>query len=129
MKFVKVVCGIIWHEGKVLIARRKAGKSLAGFWEFPGGKIEANETAEDALLRELQEEMGMAVQVVDFFGSHQHLYEHLCIELIAFNCRFINANFELTDHDQVAFIAPAQLSEYAISEADQFIVQQLAQAR
>jgi 8-oxo-dGTP diphosphatase len=90
---IKVVCGIIWKDGLLFIARRKAGKALAGFWEFPGGKLEKYEAPETALVRELEEELGMQVEVLDFFGSSVHAYETLSIKLIAYNCNFIEVQF------------------------------------
>jgi 8-oxo-dGTP diphosphatase len=123
---IKVVCGIIWKDGHVFIARRKAGKALAGFWEFPGGKLEKDEPPDAALIRELQEELGMQVEVLDFFGSSIYDYETLSIELIAYNCNFISESHNLTDHDEVKFVKPADLFKYKISPADQFIVTNIA---
>lgn len=125
MKPIKVVCGIIWKENKVFIARRKAGKSLAGFWEFPGGKLEEGEEPEPALVRELEEELGMEVRITGFFGNRTHLYESFSIELIAYSCEFIAASYHLTDHDDIAFVDPKELSGYQIAPADLFIVDQL----
>ena len=125
MKPIKVVCGIIWKEGEVLIARRKPGKSLAGFWEFPGGKLEEGEESEYALVRELEEELGMEVKISGFFGSKTHHYESFSIELIAYTCEFVSASYHLTDHDEIAFVNPTKLKEYKIAPADQFIVDHL----
>jgi len=64
---IEVVCGVIYNEhGQVLICRRAKHKSLAGYWEFPGGKIETDELPEQSLSRELLEELGMEVSVQDF---------------------------------------------------------------
>ena len=123
---IKVVCGIIGKDGHAFIARRKAGKALAGFWEFPGGKLEKDEPPEAALIRELQEELGMQVKVLDFFGSSVYDYKTLSIELIAYNCNFISASYKLTDHDEAKFVKPADLLKYKISPADQFIVSSIA---
>lgn len=125
MKPVKVVCGIIWKEGKVFIARRKPGKSLAGFWEFPGGKLEEGEEPEPALVRELEEELGMKVKILEFFGSKTHNYESFSIELIAYNCEFISASYNLTDHDETAFVTSKSLTNYTMAPADLFIVDHL----
>src|ERR1043165_5515567 len=101
MKPVKEVCGVIWKEGQVFIARRKSGKSLAGFWEFPGGKLEENEEPESALLRELSEELGMQVKINKFLDSKIHHYESFSIELIAYTCEFVSASYHLTDHEEI----------------------------
>jgi len=118
MKTIKVACGIIWKEGKVFIARRKPEKSMGGYWEFPGGKIEEGENPEEALARELKEELGMLVNVTRFFGSNTHAYEKFTIELIAYECTFIEASFLLTDHDDWKFITPSALSDEKLAPAD-----------
>jgi 8-oxo-dGTP diphosphatase len=125
MKAIKVVCGLVWQENKVLIAKRKPGKSLAGYWEFPGGKIEAGEDAESSLIRELEEEMGMQIKISGFLGNHEHQYENFKIELIAYQCEFKSASFHLTDHDAFEFVEPARLVNYQIAPADLFIVDHL----
>lgn len=122
---IKVVCGVIWKEDKVFIARRKPGKSLAGYWEFPGGKLEENEEPQSALLRELQEELGMRVKISSFLDSKVHHYDLFSIELIAYICEFEDASYHLTDHDEVVFIKPQQFKNYKMAPADMFIVDRL----
>lgn len=125
MKSVKVVCGIIWKDGQVLIARRKPEKFLGGYWEFPGGKLEANEDAESALVRELNEEMGMSLNNIQYCDKNIHQYENFKVELIAYDCDFVNASFELTDHDDFQFVHPNQLFEFKIAPADIYFVNRL----
>ncbi len=125
MKAVKVVCGIIWQEGKVFIARRKPEKSLGGFWEFPGGKIEVAEDAKQALIRELKEELKMNVLVGELFGEHIYPYDTFNIHLIAYECTFVDAEFHLTDHDQYEFVAPQVLSEFRLAPADLYFMEKL----
>jgi 8-oxo-dGTP diphosphatase len=125
MKSIKVVCGIIWKDGQVLIARRKPEKSLGGYWEFPGGKLELGETAEAALIRELKEEMGMTLSNLRYYGTHTHQYDSLSIELLAYECDFVDATFELTDHDEIVFSAPQKLKKHSIAPADIFFVNKL----
>ena len=71
---VRVVVGILRKENKILVAQRPLHKSYSGYWEFPGGKIEANETSEAALKRELYEELGVEMIVAQFCFQHQHAY-------------------------------------------------------
>lgn len=118
MKVVRVVCGIIWKDGHVFIARRKPEKSMGGYWEFPGGKIEANENPDEALLRELKEKLGMEVVIKKYFGSNLHRYENFTIELIAYECDFISATFNLTDHDEWRFVNPKEFDNFKIAPAD-----------
>ncbi len=118
MDTIKVVCGIIFKNDKVFICRRKPEKSLGGYWEFPGGKIEASETPEQSLERELNEELGMKVTVLEHFANNIHDYGNIKIELIAFKCRFIEANFQLTDHDLIEWIDAKDLSNIKLAPAD-----------
>jgi 8-oxo-dGTP diphosphatase len=118
MKIIKVVCGIIWDQDKIFIARRKPEKSMGGCWEFPGGKIEANENPEQALERELKEELGMIVKVGEYFCSNLHHYENFSIELIAYQARFIYSTYILTDHDAYEWKVPKELIEYKWADAD-----------
>ncbi len=122
MKIIKIVCGIIWNDGRVFIARRKPEKSLGGYWEFPGGKIEGNEDPETALKRELDEELGMKVNIKSYLASNIHHYDSFSIELIAFECEFVSSNFNLTDHDEFVFDAPRKLCNYKLAPADLFIL-------
>jgi len=118
MKVYKVVCGIINHEDKIFIARRKKGKDFAGKWEFPGGKIEIGESEQNALKRELKEELGMNVNVQNKIAYNLHEYETFKINLIAFKCDFISAKFQLIDHDQYKWVLPEHLKNYELAEAD-----------
>lgn len=125
MRLIKVVCGIIKKDDKVFIARRRPGKSLEGFWEFPGGKQESNESPESALNRELNEELGMKVKISSFFGSTIHHYSEFSIELEAYECDFISKTGVMTDHDDCAFVRLNELSNYKIAPADLFFVNKL----
>lgn len=118
MKVVKVVCGIIWKDGKVFIARRKPEKSMGGYWEFPGGKIEEGEDPEKALIRELKEELGMEVTVKGYFAVNKHQYEKFIIDLLAYECDFVTATYQLTDHDEWKFVLPPVLSDFKMAPAD-----------
>lgn len=116
---ITVLCGIISNsEGKVFIARRRPGKSMAGKWEFPGGKLELGESEQDCLKRELLEELGMQVEVVEKLVENEHYYETFSIRLIAYKCDFISATFALTDHDAYEWVKPDVLSNYELAEAD-----------
>ena len=74
MSPINVVCGIIQKEGKIFIARRKPHKSLGGYWEFPGGKVEPGEDPVTALTRELKEELDMTIANAILFGENLHSY-------------------------------------------------------
>jgi 8-oxo-dGTP diphosphatase len=127
MKLIKVVCGVIWNEDKIFIARKSPEKSLGGYWEFPGGKIEVGEDPKYALERELREELGMQVVVGDLMGNNIHFYDEIAIDLIAFKCDFIYASFQLIDHDKYDFVLPKDLTNFKIAPADMFIIKLIKQ--
>jgi 8-oxo-dGTP diphosphatase len=81
MIIVHAVAGILKRENKILVAQRPLGKPYSGFWEFPGGKIEANESGEQALKRELQEELGIEVQTSHLLFHHQYTYPDKIVHL------------------------------------------------
>ena len=118
MKVINVVCGIIYQQDKIFIARRKKGKDFVGKWEFPGGKVENEESEKEALCRELLEELGMNVIVDEKIGSNIHHYESYSIKLIAYRCKFVSATFAMTDHDQYKWVTRKILGEFNFTDAD-----------
>jgi 8-oxo-dGTP diphosphatase len=118
MDIIKVACGLILKDNKIFICRRKPTKSLGGYWEFPGGKLEKEEKEEACLKRELQEELGMDVEVVSFFKNSVHNYGNFKIELIAYTCNFISSSFTLTDHDAFEWIETKDLMKWNLAPAD-----------
>jgi len=118
MVTIKVVCGIIEHKGKIFICRRKEGKSLAGHWEFPGGKIEPNETPEEALKRELSEELEMDVVVKNYSGLSSFTYESFHCDLYAYRCELVNYSGVLIDHDAYLWADMGELRTLKMSPAD-----------
>ncbi len=122
---IKVVCGIIYKNRQILICRKKPDKSLGGYWEFPGGKIEAGETAPEALYRELKEELGMSASIGKRYTTVFHSYETCTIELTAYICQFEEASFRLTDHDCYKWIDANDLNMYNLAPADIAIAEKL----
>lgn len=117
---IDVAAAIIIDEKKrVLIARRRPGLFLEGFWEFPGGKIEPGETAEKAMERELKEEMNLSIEAGKRLGESVHAYERFTVRLIAHYARIKGGNLRLTDHDRWAWVFPEDLSGYAMPPADE----------
>jgi 8-oxo-dGTP diphosphatase len=121
-KTIEVVCGIVYKDDKILITRRKKGKSLEGFWEFPGGKIESNEERETALKRELFEELGLVIEIKNFLAEETYHYDSFSINLIAFHCIALSEILKLEDHDKYEFIIPEDLTKYTLAPADNYLV-------
>lgn len=121
----EVVCGVIFRGNQVFIARRKRGKSQGGKWEFPGGKVELNESYQSALARELEEEFSMKVIIQNQTGENIHNYVDKKIKLIGFKCEFISSEFLLTDHDAYKWVEPEKLLSFDFAEADIPLVKNL----
>ncbi len=124
-KSITVTAAVLEKDGRVLIARRKKGDRLAHKWEFPGGKIEAGETPEICLRRELKEEFGIDVAVDGFVGRSSHRYPHGEIDLLAYRVTHLSGNFQLHDHEEILWVLPADLPSYDFSAADIPIVKLL----
>jgi len=113
-------------QGRVLLARRLPGGPHGGLWEFPGGKVEPGEMPEEALARELVEELGIQVTVGDEVLAVDHAYPHLRLRLIAYACT-LRAGTPATLHCQdFAWVTPAELTSYPMPEADLPIARLLA---
>jgi 8-oxo-dGTP diphosphatase len=116
---IEVAAAIIVNEqDELLIARRKMGKSQAGLWEFPGGKLEDGETPEACLRRELLEEMAIEIAPYEWFGVNEHDYGTVKIRLIAYKAKYVGGTIRLMDHDEFRWVRIGELEEYAWAPAD-----------
>ena len=121
MKIVLVsAVALIDSDGRVLLAQRPEGKSLAGLWEFPGGKVEPGETPEAALVRELKEELDIDTWTSCLapltFASHSYDDFHLLMPLFA--CRKWQGIVRATEGQTLAWVAPNRLRDYPMPPAD-----------
>jgi 8-oxo-dGTP diphosphatase len=114
-------------DGRVLIARRPEGKALAGLWEFPGGKVHAGETPEAALVRELHEELGIDTKrsclAPIAFASHAYEDFHLLMPLYV--CRVWRGTAAAREGQELAWVRPVRLRDYAMPPADEPLVAML----
>lgn len=117
-KAIQVTAAIIRNNEKVLIARRKRGDNNEFKWEFPGGKIEDNESPQECLKRELFEEFGIQTTVKEFVCSSKYDYGHIFIELQAYNVDYLSGDFNLVDHDLIKWVDMSELIEENLAEAD-----------
>ncbi|MDB2327305.1 (deoxy)nucleoside triphosphate pyrophosphohydrolase [bacterium] len=115
---IKVTCGLIFSGDKIFLCRRNPKKSLGGYWEFPGGKVEPQESLHACLERELQEELDMKVDVISHFLTIQHHYEDFSIELISFLCDFKSSTFSMKDHDAYKWVDPKSILNWDLAPAD-----------
>ena len=122
-----VACALVDVDGRVLIAQRPEGKQLPGLWEFPGGKVEAGERPEQALIRELDEELGVQVSescLAPFvFASHAYDSFHLLMPL--WLCRRWSGVVVNRHHAALAWVRPNKLAEYPMPPADAPLVAHL----
>src|SRR5688500_10429328 len=103
---IEVAAAIIEDgAGRILIARRAPGKSQAGMWEFPGGKLEPGESPQECLRRELLEEMGIEIEPFAYFGVNEHDYGTVTIRLMAYKARYVSGEIVLADHDEYRWVS------------------------
>ncbi len=119
----EVTCAVIVDvEGHVFAAQRSEVMSLPLKWEFPGGKIEPNETPKNCLLREIKEELNIEVQIIQELPRHIHHYPNFTIQLIPFICYRLSGGIILKEHSQFKWLHPNELLALDWAEADLPIV-------
>jgi A/G-specific adenine glycosylase len=121
-----IAAGVIWHEGRILIARRPEAGLLGGLWEFPGGKQEPGETLEGCLVREVGEELDIEVTVEQPLCTVRHAYTHFRITLHAFHCAYVRGEPRAVGCSDWQWVLPDQLSSYAFPAANHAILKLLA---
>lgn len=123
---INVVAAIITNnDGKILITQRNLKKSQGGLWEFPGGKIEQGETREEAIIREIREELTIDIKVDAYFDEKVFNYPEKVINLIALKCSKINGCIKLTEHEDAKWVKISELDKFEFAPADMFIVNKL----
>jgi 8-oxo-dGTP diphosphatase len=126
MWMIEVAAAIIENEqGQILIARRKKGKSQEGMWEFPGGKIEKDESVESCLQRELREEMNIEIIPYQLFGVNDYFYGSTHIRLTAYKATYVGGEIVLVDHDEFRWVHRNELHEFQFAPADIKFVEML----
>lgn len=114
-------------QGQVLLAQRPPGKALAGLWEFPGGKVEKDETPEYALMRELREELGIETRPTCYYpvGFASHTYEKMHLVMPLYACRKWRGDPEPREGQTLKWVHPRQMYNYPMPPADVPLVAQL----
>lgn len=124
-EYVTVVAAVIEKDGKILLARRKT-PFRGNFWEFPGGKLEINETLEECLKREICEELAIEIEVGSFLSLNKHTINcQSAIELYAYMARYVSGEIKLKDHDEVKWVLPEDLLTYDYPAPDRLIAQEV----
>ena len=122
---VNVAVGVVIYQGKVLITQRKAQALLGGLWEFPGGKIEASETPQQACQREILEETGVPVKIVHKLAKIKHAYTHFRVSLWVFICEAEHNQVTLKGAVAYRWLAPKELHQYPFPGANRKFFPQL----
>ncbi|MFP4484817.1 MAG: (deoxy)nucleoside triphosphate pyrophosphohydrolase [Spirochaetota bacterium] len=110
------------RPARILIARRRREKPQGGLWEFPGGKVEPGESHRQALLREIREELCCGIVPGDFIATGTHTYADVRVHIHAYHATLTGEIRCSTDHDEVAWVWPAQLPHYDLAPADRFLI-------
>ena len=125
----QVVAALIRENGRFLICRRPAHKARGMLWEFVGGKVEAGETKEQALIRECKEELGIRIEVQALFAELTHVYPDLTVHLSLFLARIAEGIPQLLEHSALRWISVSEIDAYEFCPADQEILLKLKSLR
>ena len=125
---IEVTAAVIHRGDFVLIARRPSQGLLGGMWEFPGGKVEPGETDEQALAREIREELGAEVDVGGKLGSYQHAYTHFRVTLRAYNCCLLSGEPKALEASEIRWVEISELGSFPMGKLDRSISRTLLEA-
>ncbi len=123
----EVVAALIWDDQRFLACQRPAHKARGLLWEFVGGKVEPDETKQQALIRECQEELAVTVSVGDVFMEVTHEYPDLTVHLTLFHASISEGTPQLLEHAAIRWITIDEIDELAFCPADDEILEQLKQ--
>lgn len=125
MKHIEVVCALIENEdGKIFCCKRGPGRSLEGYWEFPGGKVEQHETHEQTIIREIKEELKSDIIPLEYLGVSNYTYTNIApyndfsITMYGYRCKLIKGSLELTEHVEKAWKTKEEMKQMNFAQAD-----------
>ena len=119
MTAINVSMGIILDsEGEILIAQRNLQKNFGGMWEFPGGKQEADESPEQALIRELKEELSIDVEVLQSFPPYDYRDESIEVSFYPIQCKIVGGKIVNNEHEEVKFISVDEINNFDFAPPD-----------
>ena len=125
-----VVAAIIENnDGDILIAKRNSKKSQAGLWEFPGGKIEKNESADDAIKREIKEELNIDIEINKWLIEKRHEYPEKTINLILCSAKWIGGELDLSEHEDSKWIKKEDIFNFQFADADKEIINEIFETK
>ncbi|MBW4666415.1 MAG: 8-oxo-dGTP diphosphatase MutT [Cyanomargarita calcarea GSE-NOS-MK-12-04C] len=117
---------VIWsNEGNILIDRRATSSMMGGLWEFPGGKVEISETIEECIKREIEEELGIEIEVGEHLITIDHTYTHLRVTLTVHHCRHLSGIPQPLECDEIRWVSLEELDNFSFPEANNQIISAL----
>jgi len=122
---IRVVCAVVERDGRYLITQRRASAVLPLLWEFPGGRVEAGESDEDALRRELMHRLGVDVRVGQMISYVNHPYERYAVDLYLYECELIGGQPQPVFVSDFRWATSKEFESYAFTPADEASVSQL----
>lgn len=130
MKHIEVVCAIIINENnEVFVCKRGPGRALEGKWEFPGGKVESNETHEDTIIREIKEELDSNILPIKYIGKNYHEYNDLdkpfSITMYGYICKLESGNLTLSEHTEKKWVNINDLEFIDFADADKPFIEMI----
>lgn len=118
-RMVRVVAAVISVNGKYLVTQRRSTAVLPNLWEFPGGRVEANETDADALAREVKGRLGVAIEVGQMISYVRHPYEHYTVDLHLYECRLLTPELRALAVQDFQWISSDEFDDYEFAPADE----------
>ena len=128
-QMTQVVAALIWDGNRFLICQRPAHKARGLLWEFVGGKVEAGESKEAALIRECQEELAVTLSVGDVFMEVIHEYPDITVRLTLFNAVIAEGEPQKLEHNDIRWITPAEIPQYDFCPADVEILDKIMELK
>ena len=125
MNITEVVAALIWDGNKFMICQRPAHKARGLLWEFVGGKVEAGETKEQALVRECREELGITLSVGNVFTEVLHTYPDITVRLTLFHAAIAEGVPQMLEHNDIQWITPHEIPNYDFCPADVEILKKI----
>ena len=125
---IRTVIALLWKSNRIFIQKRKAEGFLGGLWEFPGGKVEKEESLEDALKREILEELGIEIEIVSPRPPIRHAYTRFQVTLYPFDCIAVKGKISITSATGYKWVKPEELSSFAFPAANKRLIENLSKS-